>query len=69
MMGIAVIVLLFVAVIFLGPMIIAGLMYLLLRRRAFGKQQLRALQNDIEHIRTDIEEIKVQIADFIIKTH
>ena len=69
MMGIAVIVLLFVAVIFLGPMIIAGLMYLLLKRRAFNKQQLRALQNDIERIRVDIEEIKVQIADFIIKTH
>ena len=69
MMGIAVIVLLFVAVIFLGPMIIAGLMYLLLKRRAFNKQQLRALQNDIERIRADIEEIKVQIADFIIKTH
>ena len=69
MMGIAVIVLLFVAVIFLGPMMIAGLMYLLLKRRAFNKQQLRALQTDIECIRADIEEIKVQIADFIIKTH
>ena len=43
--------------------------YLHFRRRAITKQELRMLQNDISRIRADIEDIKEQIADFIIKTN
>jgi uncharacterized membrane protein (DUF106 family) len=57
-----------VAVVVLGPILI-GVIYSLLKHRAISKQELKALQNDIAHIRVDIEEIKEQFADFIIKTH
>ncbi len=42
--------------------------YLHFRRRAITKQELKMLQNDIAKIKSDIEDIKEQIADFIIKT-
>ena len=34
-----------------------------------SNQELQALQNDIGQIKADIEDIKEQIADFIIKTY
>ena len=37
--------------------------------RAVTKKELKALQNDISLIKTDIEDIKEQIAEFIIKTN
>jgi len=42
--------------------------YLHFRGRAITKQELKMLQNDISKIRSDIEDIKEQIADYIIKT-
>jgi hypothetical protein len=61
------VVLAFVTAITLGPLfIIFG--YLHLRRRSTNKQELRMIQEDINRIRVDIEDIKEQIADFIIKT-
>jgi hypothetical protein len=38
-------------------------------RRAVTKNELRTLQNDISLIKADIEDIKEQIAEFIIKTN
>jgi cell division protein FtsL len=43
--------------------------YLHFKGRAVSKQELRMLQNDISKIKSDIEDIKEQIADFIIKTN
>ena len=43
--------------------------YLYFSRRAVTKKELKALQNDISLIKTDIEDIKEQIAEFIIKTN
>ena len=43
--------------------------YLHFRGRAVSKQELRMLQNDISKIKSDIEDIKEHIADFIIKTN
>jgi hypothetical protein len=38
-------------------------------RRAVTKKELMTLQNDISLIKADIEDIKEQIAEFIIKTN
>jgi len=43
--------------------------YLYFSRRAVTKKELKALQNDISLIKADIEDIKEQIAEFIIKTN
>ena len=37
--------------------------------RAVTKKELKALQNDISLMKADIEDIKEQIAEFIIKTN
>lgn len=61
------VVLFFITVIVLGPLfIIFG--YLHLRRRSINKRELQELWSAINKIRSDIEDIKEQIADFIIKT-
>lgn len=57
-----------VTVVVLGPIAI-GVIYSLLKRRAISRQELRALQDDISRIKADIEQIKEQFADFIIRTH
>ena len=66
-MPIVIVVFLFIAAITLGPLIII-FGYLHFRRRAVNKRELEALRNDIAQIRMEIEEIKEQVADFIIKT-
>ena len=67
-MSMAIVVFLFITAITLGPiLIIFG--YLYMRRRSINKEELRVLRNEISQIRSDIEDIKVQIAEFIIKTH
>ncbi|MDQ1317957.1 MAG: hypothetical protein QG588_1612 [Candidatus Poribacteria bacterium] len=43
--------------------------YLYFSRRAVTRKELRMLQNDISLIKADIEDIKEQIAEFIIKTN
>jgi len=43
--------------------------YLYFSHRAVSKKELKMLQNDISHIKSDIEDIKEQIAEFIIKTN
>ena len=43
--------------------------YLYFSRRAVTKKELKALQNDISLMKADIEDIKEQIAEFIIKTN
>jgi len=58
----------FIAAIVLGPLIII-FGYLLFRNRTVSKRELRALKDELSFIRRDIEDIKEQIADFIIKTH
>jgi cell division protein FtsL len=67
-MDIVIVVFLFITAITLGPLfIIFG--YLHMRRRSVNKQELQDIRNDIRQIKAEIEELKVQIADFIIKTH
>ena len=43
--------------------------YLYFSRRAITKKELKTLQNDISLIKAAIEDIKEQIAEFIIKTN
>jgi len=58
----------FITVMALGPFaIIFG--YLRSRRRSINKQELQHIQNDMARMRADIEDIKEQLADFIIRTH
>jgi len=58
----------FVASIVIIPILII-FTYLHFRRRAITNQELKTLHNEISHIRADIEDIKEQIAEFIIKTN
>jgi len=58
----------FLTAIVLGPLIVI-FTYLHFRRRAITKKELKALRDDISRIRADIEDIKEQIAEFIIKTN
>jgi len=67
-MSVLVLVFLFVATIVLGPLIII-FAFVHFRRRAINKQELQNIQSQIAGIRTDIEDIKEQIADFIIRTN
>jgi len=67
-MSVLVLVFLFVATIVLGPLIII-FTFVHFRRRAINKQELQNIQSQIAGIRTDIEDIKEQIADFIIRTN
>ena len=67
-MSMLVVIFLFVAAIVLGPLIII-FTFVHFRRRAINKQELQSIQSEIAGIRTDIEDIKEQIADFIIRTN
>ena len=67
-MSMLVVIFLFVAAIVLGPLIII-FTFVHFRRRAISKQELQSIQSEIAGIRTDIEDIKEQIADFIIRTN
>ena len=59
---------LFIATIVLGPLfIIFGFIHL--RRRAINKRELQDIRGQISAIKADIEDIKEQIADFIIRTN
>ena len=58
----------FIVAIVLGPLIII-FTFVHFRRRAINKQELQSIQSEIAGIRTDIEDIKEQIADFIIRTN
>ena len=66
-MSVLVVVFLFISAIVLGPLIII-FTFIHFRRRAINKQELQVLQSQISEIRVDIEDIKEQIADFIIRT-
>ncbi len=67
-MPILLMVFLFVAAIVLGPLlIIFG--YLFFRRRAVNKRELQAIRNELARMRIEMEDIKEQIADFIIKSN
>jgi uncharacterized membrane protein (DUF106 family) len=58
----------FITVITLGPLlIIFG--YLHLRRRNIDKTELREIRNEMARMKADIEELKEQLADFIIRTN
>jgi len=67
-MPIILLIFLFIAAIVLGPLVII-FGYLYSRRRGINKRELQALRNDMAQMRADIQEIKEQIADFIIRTH
>jgi hypothetical protein len=67
-MSIVLVIFFFVTAIVLGPLVII-FGYLYSRRRGINKRELQSFRNDIAQMRADIEEIKEQIADFIIKTH
>ena len=67
-MSVLVLVFLFVAAIVLGPLIII-FTFVHFRRRTINKQELQAIHSQISAIRVDIEDIKEQIADFIIRTN
>ena len=67
-MNIVLVVFLFIAAIVLGPLVII-FGYLYSRRRGINKRELQALRNDMAQMRADIQEIKEQIADFIIRTN
>jgi len=66
-MPVLVVVFLFITAIVLGPLIII-FAFIHFRRRAINKQELQVIQSQISEIKVDIEDIKEQIADFIIKT-
>ena len=67
-MHIVFVVFFFITAIVLGPLfIIFG--YLHLRRRNINKRELEQLHREISVIRSDLDDIKEQLADFIIKTH
>ncbi|MBD3184944.1 hypothetical protein GF312_21860 [Candidatus Poribacteria bacterium] len=67
-MSIVGMVFLFIAAIVLGPLlIIFG--YLHLRRRSINKHELQVIREDIRNIYAEIEDMKEQLADFIIKTN
>ena len=74
-MGIVAIPFLFLLAVILGPLTIllvfATILFTSLRakHRRAGTQELQILQNDISQIRADIQDIKEQFADFIIKTY
>ena len=57
----------FVTAIVLGPLVII-FTFLHLRRRAVNKREVQALRDEISQLRADIEDMKEQIADFIIRT-
>jgi len=66
-MPVLLVVFLFITAIVLGPLIII-FSFIHSRRRAVNKHELQVIQSQISEIRVDIEDIKEQIADFIIKT-
>ena len=58
----------------LGPLVLlivlGAILYSSLKaRNSTSNQEMQVLQNDISQIKTDIQDIKEQIADFIIKTY
>ena len=55
----------FITAIVLGPLVII-FTFLHLRRRAINKREVQALRDEISQLRADIEDMKEQIADFII---
>jgi len=66
-MPIIVVVFSFIAAIVLAPMVIFTFVYLHMQRRV-NKQELQALRGEILQVRVDIDDVKEQLADFIIKT-
>lgn len=74
-MGIVAIPFLFLLAVILGPLTIllvfATILFTSLRakRQRASNQEFQILQNDIRQIKADIQDIKEQIADFIIKTY
>ena len=66
-MPVLVVVFLFITAIVLGPLIII-FTFVHFRRREINKRELQVIQSQISEIKVDIEDIKEQIADFIIKT-
>lgn len=67
-MSVMLVIFIFIVAVVLGPLVII-FTFLHFRRRAINKQELQSIQSDIAGIRTDIEDIKEQIADFIIRTN
>lgn len=67
-MSVMLVIFVFIVAVVLGPLVII-FTFLHFRRRAINKQELQSIQSDIAGIRTDIEDIKEQIADFIIRTN
>lgn len=67
-MSVMLVIFIFIVAVVLGPLVII-FTFLHFRRRAINKQGLQSIQSDIAGIRTDIEDIKEQIADFIIRTN
>jgi len=66
-MGVLTLIFLFVAVIVLGPLMIIFL-FVHLRRRAVNKHELQALWDEIAAMKAEIDDLKEQLADFIIRT-
>ena len=66
-MPVLVVVFLFITAIVLVPLIII-FTFVHFRRREINKRELQVIQSQISEIKVDIEDIKEQIADFIIKT-
>ena len=67
-MDIVFVVFFFITAIVLGPLVII-FTFLHLRRRAVNKREVQALRDEISQLRADIEDMKEQIADFIIRTN
>jgi len=61
-------------ILLLGPLtlliVLGAILYSSLQaKNRTSNQEMQVLQNDISQIKTDIQDIKEQIADFIIKTY
>ena len=58
----------FVTAIVLGPLVII-FTFVHLQRRTMNKREVKDLRNEMSQLRDDIEDMKEQIADFIIRTN
>jgi len=67
-MSVLVIVFIFITAIVLGPIIII-FSYLHYRGRAVSRKELKLILDNLNEIKSDIADIKEQIADYIIKSN
>ena len=66
-MSMVAMILTFVTAIVLGPLLII-FTFVHLQRRTMNKREVQAIRDEMSRLRADIEDMKEQIADVIIRT-